>query len=66
MSINKANILKEVEDLMSCSMEGFGLNQIIECSEKLTRREKAWAKKHISWRVYVIDEIPETVGSSLG
>ena len=57
--IDKAYILEEVEDLMSYSMEGFGLNDIIECSEKLTKREKAWAKKHISWKVYIIDEEKE-------
>jgi len=54
--MDKKRILEEVEDLMGYSMEGFGLDQIIECSEKLTKREKAWAKKHISWKVYIIEE----------
>ena len=57
--IDKAYILEEVEDLMSYSMEGFGLDQIIDCSEKLTKKEKAWAKKHISWKVYIIEEEKE-------
>jgi hypothetical protein len=46
-------IREEVEKLFGFSLDGFGMDEIINCSDKLTPDEKEWAKEHISWRIYI-------------
>ena len=46
-------IREEVEKLFGFSLDGFGMDEIIECSTKLTSEEMEWAKNHIIWKICV-------------
>lgn len=50
---NAEYIREEVEKLFSFSLSGFGMDEIIDCSDKLTPKEREWAKNNISWRIYI-------------
>jgi len=52
---NVEYIREEVERLFGFSLDGFGMDEIIECSEKLTPDEKEWAKEHIDWKIYILE-----------
>lgn len=53
---NAEYIREEVSDLFGFSLDGFSFNDIIDCSTKLTPKEKRWAKKHLDWKIYIYDE----------
>lgn len=56
--MDKANaeyIREEVENLFGFSLDGFGMDDIIDCSDKLTEKKKKWAKNNITWKI-VIEE----------
>ena len=46
-------IREEVEDLFSFSLDAFGMDEIIDCTTKLTPEEIEWAKNHITWKICI-------------
>lgn len=48
-------IREEVERLFGFSLDTFGMDDIIDCSERLDEDEKEWAKNNITWKI-VIEE----------
>jgi hypothetical protein len=56
--MDKANaeyIREEVSDLFGFSLDAFNFDDIIDCSDKLTEKEKKWAKEHLDWKIYILD-----------
>lgn len=51
----KEYIREEVERLFSYSLDCFNMSDIIECSDRLTPKQKEWAKNNTTWRI-VIEE----------
>jgi hypothetical protein len=47
----------EVSKAMAFSMELFDFQKIIDCCDDLSDAEKAWAKKHLDWKVVVLPPI---------
>lgn len=46
-------IREEVEKLFGFSLDGFGMDDIIDCTTKLTPKQIEWAKNHITWKICI-------------
>jgi len=62
---NAEYIREEVSDLFGFSLDAFSFNEIVDCSDKLTEAEKEWAKEHLDWKIYILDDVNKKLVNNL-
>lgn len=50
------DILYEVQEAFSWSMEFFSLDDIIDNTDRLTDEERTWAKEHLACGVFIEEQ----------